>query len=83
VILATRGSMKEAVDVPRLKAGIDLTPIADAAQEIARIRRPSDDADTPVWLTVLDDNVGILRGFYVKRLRVWRELNCNIIDPVA
>ena len=54
IIFATYGMMKEGIDIPRLDAGVDVTPRSDGVQVIGRIRRPYPGKPRPVWFTIRD-----------------------------
>lgn len=75
VILATRGTFRRAKNIPRLDAGIDLTPSAEPEQEIGRVRRVLPDKLIPMWLTPLDRNFPFLFSISMKRLRLCEQLN--------
>jgi hypothetical protein len=53
-IIATYGSMKLAVDIPRLSAGIDLTPEGTGLQAWGRVRRRLPGKPRAVWDTPVD-----------------------------
>lgn len=53
-IIATYGSMKVAVDIPRLSAGTDLTPEGTGLQAWGRVRRRLPGKPRAVWDTPVD-----------------------------
>jgi superfamily II DNA or RNA helicase len=54
IVLATYGKFEKGVDVPRLSAGIDMTPRSKAVQVHGRILREHKGKKTPVWVTISD-----------------------------
>lgn len=70
IIFATYGMLKEGKDIPRLDAGMDLTPRADGEQAIGRVRRIFPGAPNAVWYTLhdLSDN-GLLEGLFRARVK--------------
>ncbi len=54
ILFSTYGMFGKAVDVPRLSAGVDMTPRSKAKQVHGRILRPSDGKLIPIWGTVRD-----------------------------
>lgn len=73
IILATKGMMKLGVDVPRLDAGVELTPLADATQALGRVRRPLEGKEQALWYSILDTRFGMYYGFYQARKKDYRE----------
>jgi len=63
LILATFGSMKEGVDIPRIDAGIEAMPKSTAVQACGRARRYMEGKRTPVWYSIVDTGVPMLKGF--------------------
>lgn len=80
IILATYSMMKEGIDIPRLDAGIDATPRADATQIIGRIRRPEPDKPLPVWYTLVDLACPTFIGYYKSRSKDYAKENVEIIE---
>jgi hypothetical protein len=72
--------MKEGTNMPWLDAGIDATPRADGEQAIGRIRRPMPGKPTPVWFTLIDTEIPILRGYATARLRDYANCGVTIIN---
>lgn len=54
IILSTYGVFGKGVDVPRLSAGIELTPRASATQAQGRILRKYPGKPVPVWVSLRD-----------------------------
>lgn len=54
IVLATYGKFEKGVDVPRLSAGIDMTPRSKAVQVHGRILREHKGKRMPVWVTICD-----------------------------
>tara|TARA_Y100000031_G_C8209809_1_gene380357 strand:- start:121 stop:1551 length:1431 start_codon:yes stop_codon:yes gene_type:complete len=73
IILATYGSFKEGVDIPRLDAGIDVTPRTEGIQVIGRIRRRRDGKPLPVWYTIDDVKSKRLRSYTKARIEDYLE----------
>lgn len=80
IIFATYQMMKEGVDIPRLDAGIDATPRADAIQLVGRIRRVHPNKPMPEWYTIVDVKSGVLKGYYKKRKREYLATNMEVIE---
>jgi hypothetical protein len=56
ILFATYGMMAKGADVPRLSAGVDVTPRSEATQVRGRILRPLPGKLRPIWVTVADVN---------------------------
>lgn len=54
IVFATYGSFKEGVDIPRLDAGVDVTPRTEGVQVLGRIRRKHKNKPMPIWYTIDD-----------------------------
>jgi superfamily II DNA or RNA helicase len=80
VIFATYGMAGEALDIPRLDAGIDVTPHSSGVQPVGRIRRVKEGKPTPLWLTVRDVGIRVFENAAATRLRGLREANVTIIE---
>ncbi|MET0465355.1 MAG: DEAD/DEAH box helicase family protein [Chitinophagaceae bacterium] len=76
IILATRGMFRMARNVPRLAAGIELTPASAARQELGRIRRTMQGSNKPVplWITVIEKGIPFFERVALKRLKECRQL---------
>jgi len=72
IVFATYGKGKEALDIPRLDAGIDVTPRADGIQGIGRIRRLHPEKKKPVWFTFRDVHIPLLVRYTTARIRDYR-----------
>jgi superfamily II DNA or RNA helicase len=79
LIFATYGMMKQGVDIPRLDAGIDVTPRSEGIQVLGRIRRPLPNKKKPLWITIEDVGVGKLQGMTRARIRDYKKTNTNIV----
>ena len=77
-IFATYGMFKYAIDIPRLDAGIDVTPQAEGVQMIGRIRRPLPGKKRPVWLTIHDVGNVTFSRYLACRLREFRANNVTV-----
>ncbi len=80
IIFGSYAKMKEGVNIPWLDAGIDAMPQADGVQTIGRIRRKLHGKKTPVWVTVVDCNIPILKAFANRRLAGYGERGVTIYD---
>lgn len=74
IVFATYGSFKEGVDIPRLDAGIDVTPRAEGIQVIGRIRRRYNYPDgtskpKPIWFTIRDTRAGRFTQYCNARIK--------------
>ena len=69
LIFATYAIFTEAIDIPRLDAGIDMTPRASATQVIGRIRRPMPGKKRPLWVTIRDVQCPISERMFQARRR--------------
>lgn len=69
IFLATYGVFSEAIDIPRLSAGIDLTPRTDLVQSMGRVRRPLPDKPHAVWVLPYCVQSSALSNSYYARLR--------------
>lgn len=80
VIFATYGMMKEGIDIPRLDAGIDVTPRREATQVVGRVRRPVPDKRIPIWVTVRDRSHKALMGYYQSRMKDYLDTNMEVLE---
>jgi superfamily II DNA or RNA helicase len=69
IVFATYGMVTEGIDMPRLDAGIDLTPHSDFKQLLGRIRRTRKGKRPALWVTPLDVSIRQFVGAYHSRLR--------------
>jgi superfamily II DNA or RNA helicase len=72
IIVGTYGMWKEGTDVPRLDAGVELTPRADATQLLGRVRRPYEGKTSALWYTILDKKFGMFHGYLKARQKDYR-----------
>lgn len=80
VILGTYAQMKEGVNIPWLDAGIDAIPQADGIQTIGRVRRPVPGKPMPVWITIVDENIPLLKSFAIARLQGYRSVGVTVYE---
>lgn len=80
IIFATYGMIKEGIDIPRLDAGLDATPIGDAEQLIGRIRRPLPGKKEPIWVTLYDERCKFSQRLYKGRLKDYMGSGVTVID---
>lgn len=78
VIFSTYGYMTEGIDIPRLDAGVDLTPVSTAEQLIGRIRRPYPNKPRPLWVTTKDNHCKALTRYFAGRLKDYNKTNCEV-----
>lgn len=69
LVFATYGMVTEGIDMPRLDAGIDLSPRADFKQLLGRIRRTRKGKRAALWVTPVDTAIRQFVGAYYSRLR--------------
>ena len=82
IILATYGMFSMGANVPRLDAGIDLTPRATGEQQIGRVRRYLPGKPKALWITPVDTGIPLLEAFADARIREYK--NCNVtVIPYA
>lgn len=80
LIFATYGMMTEGIDIPRLDAGIDVSPRGDATQLIGRIRRPVPGKLEPVWVTLYDTKCFMSRKYFERRCKDYTMTGATIKD---
>jgi len=78
IIFATYGMLRRAVNIPRLDAGIDVTPVAEAVQVVGRIRRPLPGKPMPLWYTIKDSACIPLVRLFEKRLKDYKSIYAEI-----
>lgn len=84
LLFATYGMMTEGIDIPRLDAGIDVTPRGSATQLIGRIRRPRPNKRKPIWVTLVDTDCPVARRYFTSRCRDYSASgNVEIINGKA
>jgi len=79
IILATYGMFQKGVDVPRLTAGIDITPRGVAEQVHGRIKRGKVDI-LPIWVTIVDENNYRLLHSFGNRVRDYLKDNAVLYE---
>lgn len=80
IILATYGIFKEAVDIPALDAGIELTPTYKGNQLIGRVRRYVEGKKKPYWVSIYDTNCKFSDKMYHSRYAEWIQAGANVIN---
>lgn len=79
IIFTTYGMMTEGIDIPRVDAGADLSPRAQATQLIGRIRRPLPGKRRPIWVTFKDTcSVRALR-YFKSRVKDYLTTNVEVV----
>jgi superfamily II DNA or RNA helicase len=78
IIFATYGMFGKAVDVPRLSAGIDLTPRSRVVQVHGRILRVEASKKTPIWVTLRDFNSYKAEYQFLQRLGEYDKSNGEV-----
>lgn len=79
IIFATYGVFSEGIDVPRLDAGIELTPRGKATQVIGRVRRPHPNKPDPFWVTIVDTHSFMCVKYFEKRKADYRETGAQLV----
>ncbi len=79
MIFATYGMITEGIDIPRLDAGLDATPRADANQLSGRIRRPVPGKKMPMWVTILDTECAMSQRWYNARCRDYLATQAEVV----
>jgi len=80
LIFATYGMMTEGIDIPRLDAGIDVTPRGSATQLVGRIRRPRPGKKKPIWVTIFDTDCPMAKKYYASRSRDYQASNAEVVS---
>jgi len=78
ILFATYQMITEGIDIPRLDAGIDVTPRADAEQLIGRTRRPMPGKKDPIWVTFEDKSVKSFVRALDSRIKDYRNTGCRV-----
>jgi superfamily II DNA or RNA helicase len=73
IMLGTYGSGGTGMDRPELCTLIMATPRADAEQAIGRILRLAENKKPPVVMDIVDTSSSIMRGWFEKRKKLYRE----------
>lgn len=79
IIFAVDMLMKEAVDIPRLDAGLDAVPFWNATQRLGRIRRYEKGKLYPKWITIKDMKCEFSKKMYNSRVQEYVECGAEII----
>lgn len=79
MIFATYGMMTEGIDIPRIDAGMDLSPRAKATQLIGRIRRPLPGKRRPLWVTIRDLRSRRAMRYFKARVRDYLSTNVEVV----
>lgn len=79
IIFATYGMMTEGIDIPRLDAGLDATPMGKATQLIGRVRRPRPGKKPAIWVTPVDLSCPISMRQYAKRCKDYEATGARIV----
>jgi len=82
VILATYGKFEKGVDVPRLDAGIDMTPRSKAQQLHGRILREGAGKRVPVWVTIRDVKSYRAEHQFASRVTEYVKSNAEVYEWV-
>ena len=73
IILATYGVFGKGIDVPRLAAGVELSPKAAVAQAHGRVLRKHPGKKVPIWVTIRDKNSFRAENQLAGRLKEYTE----------
>lgn len=79
IIFATYGMMTEGIDVPRLDAGMDVTPRGKATQLLGRIRRPMPGKKKAKWVTLRDVRCPISMKLFDRRCKDYDASGAEVI----
>ena len=80
ILFATYGMFNKGVDVPRLDAGVDVTPRSKAQQVHGRILRQVAGKRTPIWVTIRDVNSYRSETMFLKRIGDYSKSNARLIE---
>lgn len=80
IIFATYGLLSKGVDIPRLDAGLDLTPRSGMEQVHGRILRERLGKLMPVWVTIRDVNSHRAEWLFAKRLDEFKKSNVEVVE---
>ena len=72
----------EGLDVPGLRYVVFATPEKDqriVSQSVGRVARKYDDKDKGIVIDFVDA-YGICKGYYTKRKKIYRELECEVVE---
>ena len=75
IVIATYQMAAEGLNVPRLDTVFLATPQAKVEQAIGRVMRVVDDKKQPVVVDYVDERIGICRGMYKARAKVYAALD--------
>lgn len=81
-IFASYMLASEGLDVPNLRNIVFVTPEKNPTTVIQSVGRVGRKAEGKEYGTVIDfvDDFGLYKGFYKERLKVYKKLNCDIIE---
>lgn len=80
IIFSTYGMCEKGMDIPRLDAGMDVTPRAKATQLLGRVRRLKAGKKKPIWVTIVDSSSSIFYGYYWSRMKDYHKIKARIIE---
>jgi len=81
-LFATYQLAKLGLDIPRLNKLVLATPVKDRTsiqQSVGRIMRPFEGKRQPIVYDIYDEKMPMLRNWARERVRVYKDLGCNII----
>lgn len=78
IIFATYGKFSKGADVPRLSAGLDITPRSTSEQTQGRILRKQKGKMTPLWVTLVDENSYRSLFMWAQRIKDYLKSNSRI-----
>lgn len=79
-IFTTFKMFSKGVDVPRVSAGIDVTPRSQSEQVHGRILRPVPGKLTPIWITIYDDMSYRTAWQFYQRIGEYTESSAEIYE---
>lgn len=80
IIFATFGMFAKGVDVPRLSAGMDVTPRSKSQQVHGRILRVQEDKLVPLWVTIRDTQSYRLEYQFANRVEEYAASSAEIYE---
>lgn len=80
LIFATYGMMTEGIDIARLDAGMDVSPVGKATQLTGRTRRPVPGKRTPLWLTPVDLGCKFSERWFKRRCRDYVATDAEVMN---
>jgi superfamily II DNA or RNA helicase len=80
IVFATYSMFSKGMDVPRLSAGIDVTPRSKVQQTHGRILRSTATKKTPIWVTIRDTYSFRAEYQFGRRLHEYKASNAEVYE---